>query len=427
MLENNCMDRVSTEQQCRDLLIQLWNHGVQSVRGRSSVQRYFSTADISDEPYSVIAIGKAASDMMLGALDSLGERVAAGLVLTKYDHTDPELLEHYQITCHESSHPVPDQFSLDAGNILLEFIAGIPNDHKVLMLISGGASSLVEVLREPFDLKSLCELNEWALNNGLNINETNYMRQQISLIKGGKLCEYFGSKPVLCLYISDVPNDNLNVIGSGLVFNQQNIAELISDVSKESIDSFLRETLSVEVVQNKTKCPDQQFQHHVVANNEQAKTDIAELAEELDYPVYIIDKQLDMDYRDAADIIANKLFKGDEGIYIWGGETTVDLPDNPGMGGRNQALALLLATKLNHHASNISILVAGTDGTDGPTDAAGALIDGNTYEKAIALKIDPIAALQRANAYPCLSATKDLFLPGPTGTNVMDLVVAIRQ
>ena len=410
------------------LLKTLWENGVERVRGKVCVSNFFQHQEKIDAEYTAIAIGKAATDMMLGAIDSLGNHLTSGLVLTKHHHLSDELKQHNMVICHESSHPVPDESSLEVGKILIEFIQKIPQSHKVLVLISGGASSLVEVLIENCSLNALQAANEWALQSGLNINEINYMRQRLSCIKGGKLCNYFAHDDVTCLYISDVPNDNMNVIGSGLLYSNQDLSTLIAPKTKNVIDHFLKQLLPDTDLSARSVRSLNHFTHKVIANNAIAREAAMEKAIAMGYKATIIETPIDMDYQDAANMIFTTLHNAYPGIYIWGGEPTVELPNNPGLGGRNQALALLLSQQLDQNLkgkNTISILVAGTDGTDGPTGAAGAIIDQDTWATAKERKIDIHAAVKEANAYPCLKALECLFSPGPTGTNVMDLVVAI--
>ncbi|MGH1427370.1 MAG: glycerate kinase type-2 family protein [Arenicella sp.] len=408
------------------LLIEWWNGAVNRVRGRVSVRDYLNSNSYAEGDYTVIAVGKAASDMMLGAHDVLGHQLKSGLVLTKYAHIDEELIQYEHIFCHESAHPIPDQHSMDAGNILLEEVLNIPEDHHVLMLISGGASSLVEVPVKGVDLAKLQELNNWGLNSGLDINEMNYMRQKISLIKGGGLCRYFGQQSVQCLYISDVPEDNLEVIGSGLLYSKREISDFINVKTRTKIDKFLRDIDVRSLDKRLSPARSAQFSHAIIADNCKAKQYILTQALEEGFSTPGESQCIDLNYQDVAELILQQLTDGPEGVYVWGGEPTVVLPENPGLGGRNQALALLLAVKLSG-IEGVSVLVAGTDGTDGPTDAAGGVIDGDTYQQALLANANPDESLERADAYPCLAACNALFVPGPTGTNVMDLIIAYKK
>jgi hydroxypyruvate reductase len=413
----------------RELLINLWEEAIDSVKGRRSVQQYFQNQQAQADAFcadgcNVIAIGKAASDMMLGAIDVLGDKIESGLVLTKYAHTDSELNQYDNIDCHESAHPVPDQSSLDAGAILVEKILSLPSNRPLLVLISGGASSIVEVVVDSVDLDSLQKINQWGLSNGFDINEINYKRQKVSLIKGGGLCNYLSNQQVLCLYISDVPEDNLEVVGSGLLYQGESIEQLINPEAKSKIDTFL-DNLGVKLdwfIENDGK----HIQHYIIADNAKARSTIAEYAINLGHSIHVTKQSIDMDYQDVADLIFDHVINGQEGIYVWGGEPTVTLPESPGLGGRNQSLALLLAIKFNS-IKGVTVLVAGTDGTDGPTEAAGAVINGETYKELMAQKISAEESLKKADAYHCLNACNSLFVPGPTGTNVMDLIVVYKR
>lgn len=405
------------------LLIDLWQCGVNEVRGRVSVKRYFDSVSKQNGAYSVIAIGKAANDMMLGAVDALGESIQSGLVITKYDHLTDELCEQKHMQCYESAHPVPNQDSLASGKALLNFINQIPANHEVLVLVSGGASSLVEVLIPSCNLEQLQELNEWALQVGLNIHEINFMRQQVSHIKGGKLCGHFKQSNVQCLYISDVPEDNVHIIGSGLLCADANLSELVDSGTKVLIRQKLLDVLNQAPDKLALVHSESQFSHVVIANNETAQEAVFSEAQQQGLTAFIEQASIDKDYIEVADTIFERVSSAATGVFIWGGEPTVVLPETPGMGGRNQALALRLAKKIQG-SENIAILVAGTDGTDGPTNAAGALIDGNTCDKAMQKQWNVEDVLNKANAYPCLKDIGSLFSPGPTGTNVMDLIIA---
>ncbi len=369
-----------------ELLNAMWQTAIAAVNGRTVVNNYLSNLNSNYE--YVIAIGKAASDMSLGVFDLVEERINQALVITKYGHANSKLSENNKTQVIESGHPIPDHNSLVAGKTLLEFIEKIPPGEKLLLLISGGASALVEVLPKEYSLEKWQSLNQQIIASGKDIAEINSIRKSISMIKGGKLNHFIGAIPTLVLLISDVPEDKLNVIGSGLVSPTSNI------------------------------------QMQIIANNKTACKAAVELAKEHGYPVMWQQKILEGDINAVASDLSQQILTGPEGVYVWGGETTVRLPQNPGKGGRNQALALLLVEKVA--GNNITILAAGTDGTDGPTDAAGGLIDGGTLSKGQSLELDISKYQNEANAYPYLDATDSLFKVGPTGTNVMDVIFAVK-
>jgi len=197
-------------------LIELFKVGVRAVQGDEAVARSLSEQSLpSNAPVYVLAVGKAASAMVQGAIDTLAERPFSGLLITKPNHTSSELQNVSWLQVIESSHPVPDEASLEAGAAAVEFITSIPTDAQLLVLLSGGASALMEHLIDGLGLSDLQELNEMLLAGGYPIGEMNTMRKTLSAIKGGKLCHYLPNIPVTQLVISDVPGDILSDIGSG--------------------------------------------------------------------------------------------------------------------------------------------------------------------------------------------------------------------
>jgi hydroxypyruvate reductase len=263
----------------------------------------------------------------------------------------------------------------------------MPADARLLMLVSGGASALAEALPEGMVLEELqAKSDEW-IRNGLNIAQINANRKKLSQIKGGKLLQQFKGAAVTVLAISDVEGDSIETIGSGI-----GSARL---------------------------CP-LPAQTRIIASNAIAREAAVATADALGLPLRINRESLYADVFELAPEIAAELSQGEPGVYFWGGEPTIMLPENPGQGGRNQSLALALAQEIRGH-ENITILVAGTDGTDGPTDAAGGMVDGFTADDPTQLQ----SALERADAGPYLARRDALFTTGPTRTNVMDLVIAI--
>jgi hydroxypyruvate reductase len=307
------------------------------------------------------------------------------LIVTKTGHIGNTKFSA-QVVALEASHPVPDQSSIDAGQRATNFVENCPADSHLLMLVSGGASALVEHLNKGVTFEDLAQLTETALAEGADIGEINRRRKQISAIKGGGLLGMFKGRKVSVLAISDVAGDSIDVIGSGI-----------------------------------GGCPDQPaftYEGHIIASNAVARAAVEEAATKAVLPVVTNQETMYADIAVVAEQIASDLRNGPNGLYIYGGEPTVVLPENPGQGGRNQALALEIA-RLIQGQEGITGLVAGTDGTDGPTEAAGALLDGKTYTRAPGVKAAQIAA--DSGSY--LAKTGELLTTGPTGTNVMDLAL----
>jgi hydroxypyruvate reductase len=370
-----------------------------------------------DKPCSVLAIGKAAAAMALGAQRALGERLRAALVITKEGHTEPRL-DARRVVQLESGHPLPDARSLAAGETLLEFLAVLPADEPLLFLLSGGASALVEVLPPGVSAQQLGELNRWLLASGLGIAEMNAIRARLSLIKGGRLIPYLKGRPCLQLLLSDVPGDVMSVIGSGPLIPQPEPAAPTMPLPpwlRQLIDSRPPAPAATNMRAN--------IDSHVIATNGLACEALASAAQRLGITVHHHPAHFEGDAGELAAQFCTELLDGPAGFYLWGGESSVQLPVHPGCGGRNQQLALAAARYLSGHG-NVLLLAAGTDGSDGPSEDAGALVDGGTIQRGECEGQGALDALQAADAGRFLAASGDLIQTGPTGTNVMDLVVA---
>tara|TARA_Y100001960_G_scaffold291129_1_gene332280 strand:- start:3956 stop:5083 length:1128 start_codon:yes stop_codon:yes gene_type:complete len=364
-------------------LQQLFGAAVSAVSGRRAVTNAI-TKDSAFSPSLIIAVGKAAVSMTLGALDEWPD--CGALVVTKYDHVNDEFDAFPMVKVIESAHPVPDQNSLVAGALLMDTIEALPADSNVLFLISGGASALAEVLPPDLSLETLKEVTDQMLATGRTIRQLNTWRKEFSQIKGGKLIRRFPGEQIRVYAISDVEGDSIAVIGSGL-----------GDANE------LPERAS----------------SRIIASNQIARQAVVSKAQQLGLKVMENSETLYGDIFDLANRLGPIIVGASSGIYLFGGEPTVTLPERPGRGGRNQSLALALSAYVAGR-KDVSVLVAGTDGTDGPTSAAGGLIDGTTWSENTASD-----ALGRADAGAYLEKHKGLFTTGPTNTNVMDLVIII--
>ena len=408
-------------------LLHYFDQAVAAVGGEAAVRKALQSEPGGDRVW-LLAIGKAASGMTLGAQEVLGQRLQQGLVITKYQHGDAQLSADSRLQCIESAHPVPDQASLDAGRLLVEFLQRVPAEDELLVLISGGASSLVELLPPEMQLSDLSRMTEHMLSNGLDIIEMNIIRKSVSCIKGGRLAAWLGQYAVRQLLISDVPGDNLEDIGSGLLVESQRTLDPESDLAR-SLPDWLNQFQSATPALSSTGIENlRRLDSRIVASNAIACQAAAEAVAQAGETVVQAQGSLNGDVEDISAQIISVLTSASacNGVYIWGGESTLNLPAQPGRGGRNQHLALKVAQGISDHPG-ITVLSCGTDGSDGPTADAGGMVNSDTVSKGLTLGLDVNDFLARADAGNYLQATDALVTTGPTGTNVMDLVIARKH
>ena len=401
----------------RQDLLAIYQAGLDAVAGKAVVSEEIKKISYPKK-FHVIAIGKA-SDAMLQGIPK--ERIISALLISKHGHVSTKLHSEAHIQCLESDHPIPKESSLKAGQELINYLKELPDNDPCVFLISGGTSALVEVLEDDWSLLELSELTNYLLANAYPIDQINAVRKQLSKIKGGSLWNYMGDRPVSCLMISDVPNDKPTDIGSGLLFSKINNSSLLSDmVDLSKIPAKWVNKLSPE----KKYVTPADFQWKIIASLSKAKQACASRAKELGYEVKEVPDFLEGEASRVAKNCVLQMQKEPNILFIWGGETTVHLPKNPGKGGRNQHLALAGAIALKN-SQDAYLLVAGTDGTDGMTTATGALIDGDTVEVGEQLGLDAKNYLAQADSNTFFTQTKELIITGATGTNVMDLVLGI--
>ena len=396
----------------RELVLRAFAAAIDRVNGRKAVRRALAKAERRG-PLHLIAVGKAAAAMAEGAIDVLGEVLVDGLVVTKHGHLDG--LNDPRLRLLEADHPVPGEDSLAAGAALLDYFSGLPAGKRLLVLISGGASSLVEVLPRGFDLADLQALTELLLASGMDIHGINRIRKEVSRIKGGKLLQFGRISDIEVLLISDVRGDDPAMIGSGLFWPVSDARPADWPEAARPFRARLPDPVRLE---GREPPP-----HRIVACLDDARQAAAAAARDAGQPVFVHERFLEGNVDEVAASLAAFLVSAPPGIHIWGGETTVVLPSSPGRGGRNQHLALLLARRLVGN-ERVVVLCAGTDGTDGPTDDAGAIVDGGTIARGEEAGCDADAVVMAFDAGTFLEASGDLVTIGPTGTNVMDLVIA---
>ncbi|MBE0509292.1 MAG: DUF4147 domain-containing protein [Chromatiales bacterium] len=390
----------------RRQLLEIYQAALHAVAGDRAVTAWLQQHPLDGE-WAVLAIGKAAGAMLQGAREGLGARLREVLVITKADHGGQARPGERWL---EGGHPVPDERSLLAGSSLLEFLQGLPVGRPLLVLLSGGASALVEVLPEGMTLEQLAEVNAYLLGSGLDIDVINRVRKRLSLIKGGRLLPHLRGRRCVQLLIADVPGDDPAVIGSG---------PLIPSFEQELpvLPEWIARLCQPPAPVVETHC-----ESHIVTNNRMACEAAVERARAMGLPVVWHDALFQGKAEQVAQDCCAELLAGPPGLHVWGGESTVVLPAEPGCGGRNQQLALWAAKSLAGQ-ENVLLLAAATDGSDGPTCDAGGLMDGQTLARGEAEGVSAELALARANAGAFLAASGDLISTGPTGTNVMDLLL----
>ena len=381
----------------RQLLLELLHAGLAAVDGRRRTADSLKTlmmASSAPTRYHVVAVGKAAAAMALGAHDALGDSIRRMLIIAKDGHLQAGVDDLPGVEIIESSHPMPDERSLRAGQRLFEFVADMPAAVLPVFLISGGASSLAEVLAPGSTLQDLRQLNATGLASAADITELNARRRTISRLKGGGLTARLKGRAALALFVSDVPGDDPAVIGSGILGPVAAGADTADQVTRR-----------------------------IIARIEDAMQAVG--ARAVDLRTWISAARFEGDADRLAVRLTHELCLSAAQVCVWGGESVVRLPANPGRGGRNQHLALA-AARLIAGEEDLLFLAAGTDGTDGPTEDAGALVDGETCARVTVAGLDVERSLLAADSQAALAAAGDLVHTGPTGTNVGDLAVGLK-
>ncbi len=386
----------------------------------------------------VVGAGKASAAMGRAVETLLGERITAGLINVKYGHALP--LE--TIRLHEAGHPVPDEAGLEGARDILSLLETTGEKDLVLCLLSGGGSALLPVPAQGLSLADKQEMTRLLLESGANIQEINALRKHASGIKGGLLARAVYPSSLITLILSDVIGDDLDSIASGPTVPDTTTFQDCRDVIERyglagrmppGVLDLLEKGASGELPET-PKAGDPAFadtQNLIVAGNFQALQAARERAEELGYNTLLLSSTIDGETRDAARVhaaLAREIRRSGNPIappacLLSGGETTVTIRGK-GLGGRNQEFVLAASLAIAG-LENTVILSAGTDGTDGPTDAAGAVADGWTVARAREKGLDALTFLRDNDSYRFFQPLGDLLITGPTLTNVMDLRIVL--
>jgi hydroxypyruvate reductase len=381
----------------------------------------------------LLGAGKASGAMAAAAEEILGDRVAGGLVGVK----DGYGARQRRVEIAEAGHPVPDARGPAASARLLEIARAAGEDDLILFLVSGGGSALTPAPAPPITLAEKQELTRLLLASGATIGELNAVRKHLSLFKGGQLARAAWPATVLTLAMSDVIGDPLDVIASGPTApDPTTFADGLDVLSRRGLSGRVPASIARRLeagragdIQETPKPGDPLFDRvrNVVIGNNALVTDAAvTTARRLGFQADLTTRELQGEARDVArDFVARARRLTPPACLIAGGETTVTVRGQ-GKGGRCQEFALAAALELQP-ADRITILAAGTDGTDGPTDATGAIVDAGSVARGTAAGADARRALADNDAYGFLRASADLIVSGPTRTNLLDLYLAVRS
>ena len=386
----------------------------------------------------VVGAGKAGAPMARALEDLLGDRIADGAIVVKEGHGLP--LQRVRI--HEASHPVPDERGIRGAEDILGLASQAGERDLVLCVISGGGSALLVAPAEGVSLADKQEVTRLLLACGADIHEINTVRKHLSRAKGGGLARHAYPATVVSLILSDVVGDDLNVIASGPavpdtssfgdtreVFGKYDIWEQLP----QSVQNRIQQGLD-GAIEDTPKADDEVFNRcysELVGTNLQALTAASKAAREKGYQSIILSSTVEGEAREVVKMFAafaKEVRNSDNPLaapacILCGGETTVTIQGD-GKGGRNQEFALAAAMIIDG-MQNVVVLSGGTDGTDGPTEAAGAIADGGTMARARARNLNPLDFLRRNDSYHFFQALDDLIITGPTRTNVSDVYMVL--
>jgi hydroxypyruvate reductase len=385
----------------------------------------------------VVGAGKASAALALAVEDLLGERISDGVVVAKHGHG----AQLRRVRLLEAGHPVPDAAGQAAAAALMRALDQLSARDLVIACWSGGASALTPSPLPGLTLADKQAVTRLLLGSGADISAVNTVRKHLSQLKGGQLARRSAPAAVACLLISDVVGDDLATIGSGPFYpDRGTFADALALVDLHGLRDELPAAALAALVRGaagglpETPKPGDpcfaRVHHRIVASNRQALAAAAAAAQARGFrPLVIGAPQVGEANPAGAALVAQARAlqaKAERVCLIAGGETTVTLGPAPGRGGRNQELALSAALALDGVAG-ITVLAGGSDGNDGPTDAAGAIVDGTTVARARSRGLAAGRHLAGHDAYPLFAAIGDLLLTGATGTNVMDLTLALIE
>lgn len=442
-LLQNC--RTPELRKTREILITLINSAIESVEPSSAMRKWVKTEGkkLGIEGYEKVVVvggGKACAAMAIALEQSLGERLTEGIVNIPQGtmpKTSPRKVKFV-----EASHPIPDEPGMEGSRRMLDLVGGLGQRDVVICLISGGGSALMPLPAEGITLSELQEVTQLLLKSGATIQEVNAVRKHLSAVKGGQLARAAYPARVVSLIISDVVGDRLDTIASGPTYpDSTTYSEALSVLKKYKLEEKVPPRIITHlingvkgVIPETPKVGEECFRnayYKIIASNTDALAAGAEVGRAHGLNVHILTTTMQGEACEVGEYlsrVAREVYETETPIpkpalLLLGGETTVTVKGE-GIGGRNQEL--VLSTALGIAGLKTTTIVSfSTDGIDGPTDAAGAVADGFTIQRAEQLGLDPTCYLENNDSYHFFKELGDLLITGPTGTNVMDVTALI--
>lgn len=394
---------------------------IREVQPDSAVIRALKETTLNGK-IKLVAAGKAAWQMAKAASNYLGERLEQGIVITKYGHVRGELP---RIRCCEAGHPVPDEGSFDAARKALALTENLTKDDTVLFLLSGGGSALFELPLIPAE--ELQDVTRQLLACGADIVEINTLRKRLSAVKGGRFAQHCAPAKVFSIILSDILGDPPDMIASGPTCPDSSTCADAMEIVRRYDLSLREETKQLLMVETPKALANAQWM--ITGSVRELCDAAARSCRKLGYEPFFLTDRLCCQAREAGSVMASILRThagdGKKLAFLAGGETVVRLTGS-GKGGRNQELALAAAEGISG-LSNAALFSVGSDGTDGPTDAAGGFVDGATRQRLLEEGVHIDQVLLNNDAYHALQRTDGLIFTGPTGTNVNDVTVGLVE
>lgn len=403
------------------------DESIKAVLPEEAVKKALTSMQLKDG-VMLVAIGKAAWNMASAACEVLAEKILEGIVLTKYNHSQGKLKG---LRIYEAGHPLPDQNSVKATGEILEMVGKLTSKDELLFLVSGGGSALFEKPLNGVSIDEVISVTNQLLTKGADIVEMNTIRKHLSAVKGGRFAEHCNGAKIHSIVLSDIIGDPLDSIASGPAYpdiSTTNDALRIISKYELNLSNDCQEAIQQETPKSIANC-----ETVVTGSVSELCKAAARIAQQEGFQPHILSTFIQSEAKEVGytlAAIAKEITSGKNAFsfrrpcaIILGGETVVHLKGD-GVGGRNQELALAAAIGIQN-LGNVVICSVGSDGTDGPTEAAGGMVDGQSFKRMKTAGIDPEEKLNQNDSFHALKASEDLIITGPTGTNVNDLMMIL--